>query len=279
MRSSAPATSAPPITVATYNIHGCVGTDRRFDLPRVAEAIRALDADVIALQEVGDVRGRGPAGDYAAELAHRTGLEVIYQPTMLRGERAYGNAILTRFPVVGSRSYDLSYGRREPRGCIRADLVVDGRRFHVFDVHLGLSRREQRAQAGRLLGADIVRGAAIAWPIVVMGDFNFWFPGPIARMVRRELTDVAAVLSAAQPSYPSRRPFLRLDRIYVDDAWIPLDCRVVRTPLTERASDHLPLVARLRLRPGAPPPPGAEEGEVRPAERPVRGLVERDPPA
>lgn len=254
-----------PITVATYNIHGCVGTDRRFDLPRVAEVIRSLGADVIALQEVGDVRGRGPAGDYAAELAHRTELAVIYQPTMLRGERAYGNAILSRFPVEGSRSYDLSYGRREPRGCIRADLLLEAKRFHVFGLHLGLTRREQRAQAGRLLSADIIRGAAVSWPLVVMGDFNFWFPGPIARMVRRNLIDVAAVLSSSQPSYPSRRPFLRLDRIYVDEAWEPLEAQVVRTPLTELASDHLPLVAKLRLRPAAGLPRGAEAGEVRSA--------------
>lgn len=252
----------PRITVATYNVHGCVGTDRRFDLPRVAEVIRSLHADVVALQEVGDVRGRGPAGDYAAELAHRTGMTAIYQPTMLRGERAYGNAILSRFPVQSSRSYDLTWGRREPRGCIRADLLVGNWRIHVFGLHLGLARREQRAQAGMLLGADILRGAAIDWPIVVMGDFNFWFPGPIARMVRRHLIDVASVLSSAQPTYPSRLPFLRLDRIYVDEAWRPLRARVVRTPLTELASDHLPLVASLELVGETEPTPGTEEGAV-----------------
>jgi len=252
----------PRITVATYNVHGCVGTDRRFDLPRVAEVIRSLGADVVALQEVGDVRGRGPAGDYAAELANRTGMTAVYQPTMLRGERAYGNAILSRFPVQSSRSYDLTYGRREPRGCIRADLRVEDRRIHVFGLHLGLTRREQRAQAGMLLGADILRGAAVDWPILVMGDFNFWFPGPIARMVRRHLVDVASVLSSAQPTFPSRLPFLRLDRIYVDDAWRPLRARVVRTPLTELASDHLPLVASLELLAEAEPRTGTEAGAV-----------------
>lgn len=251
------------VTFATYNIHGCVGTDKRFDLPRIAKVLGSLRADVIALQEVGDVRGRGPAGNYATELARRLDMAVVYQPTMLRGERAYGNAILSRFEVEGSRSYDLSYGRREPRGCIRADLVVEGHRFHVFGVHLGLTRREQRDQTGRLLGADIIRSAAIAWPLVVMGDFNFWFPGPIARAVRRNLTDVARALDDRQPTYPSRRPFLRLDRIYIDAAWRPLRVDVVRDELTEVASDHLPLVGRLALRSQAPAlPRGAEEGEV-----------------
>lgn len=251
------------LTVATYNIHGCVGTDKRFDLPRVAEVLRSLRADVIALQEVGDVRGRGPAGDYARELARRLDMAVVYQPTMARGERAYGNAILSRCEVEGSRSYDLSFGRREPRGCIRADLVLDGHRFHVFGVHFGLTRREQRDQTAKLLGADIIRSAAIAWPLIVLGDFNFWFPGPIARTVRRNLVDMARSVGDRRPTYPSRWPFLRLDRIYIDAAWRPLGVEVVRNELTEVASDHLPLVGRLVLRSMGPTlPKGAEEGEV-----------------
>lgn len=263
----------PEVRVATYNIHGCVGRDRRFDLPRIARVIASLDADVIALQEVGDVRGRGPAGDYAKELARRLSMSAIYQPTMSRGERAYGNAILSRFEVQGSRSYDLSFRKREPRGCIRADLETGGRRFHVFGVHLGLSRWEQKAQAGSLLSADILRGAAVAWPLIVLGDFNFWFPGPIARMVRRNLVDVAASLGQRLPTFPSGRPFMRLDRIYVDAAWEPGEITVVRTPETEVASDHLPVVGSLSLRPPAKLlPKGAEVGEVK---RPAS--LEEDP--
>lgn len=257
-------TSRPgELTVATYNIHGGIGGDKRFDLGRVAEVLAELDADVVALQEVGDVRGRGPAGDYAAQLGERLGWPVIYQPTMLRGDRAYGNAIVTRLPVEGSRSYDLSVRRREPRGCLRADLKLGGHPLHIFGLHLGLSRAEQRAQAAMLLGADIVRDAAVAWPLVVMGDFNFWFPGPIARMVRRSLTDAAVAAGSAEPSYPAKTPFLRLDRIYVDAAWEVLSTRVHHSEAARLASDHLPLVARLRLRwEHAALPPGTEKGTV-----------------
>lgn len=255
----------PPteLVVATYNVHGCVGSDKRFDLGRIAEVIREIDADVVAMQEVGDVRGRGPAGNYAAEIGERLGVAVLYQPTMSRGARAYGNAIVTRLPVVGSRSYDLSFGRREPRGCLRADLEIGGRRLHVFGLHLGLTRAEQRAQAGMLLGADIVRSAAIAQPLVVMGDFNFWFPGPIARTVRRALVDAAVAAGSPAPTYPARSPILRLDRIYVDQAWEVRASWVHRSDLARVASDHLPLVARIRLRPRQEAlPPGTGEGTL-----------------
>ncbi|HWV38760.1 MAG TPA: endonuclease/exonuclease/phosphatase family protein [Vulgatibacter sp.] len=236
------------LTVATYNIHGGIGVDGRFDLGRIASVLQEVDADVVALQEVGDVRGKGPAINQATALGEILGCVMIYQPTILRGDRAYGNAIATRLTVEGSRSYDLSVRKREPRGCVRADIRLGPHPLHVFAVHLGLSRAEQKAQAGMLLGADIVRDAAVAWPLVVMGDFNFWFPGPIARMVRRSLMDVAVLGGRRERTFPSRLPFLRLDRIYVDDAWEVSAVHVHRTPLARVASDHLPLVARLRLR-------------------------------
>ncbi|WP_373048935.1 endonuclease/exonuclease/phosphatase family protein [Vulgatibacter sp.] len=254
---------ATELVVATYNIHGCIGTDKRFDLGRVATVIEEIGADVVALQEVGDVRGRGPAGDYAAELGDRIGCSVIYQPTMLRGDRAYGNAIVSRLPVEGSRSYDLSVRRREPRGCLRADLRFGESPVHVFGLHLGLARAEQREQAAMLLGADIVRDAAVSWPLVVMGDFNFWFNGPIARTVRRSLIDAAVAAGTPGPTYPARSPILRLDRIYVDDAWAAESTWVHRSEAARVASDHLPLVARLRLRREQMElPPGAERGTL-----------------
>ena len=269
--------SAPDeLVVATYNVHGGVGPDGSFDLGRTAEVIRELAADVVALQEVGDVRGRTPPGDHAAELSDRLGMPVLYQPTMRREDRAYGNALLTRLPVEGSRAYDLSVKRREPRGCLRADVRFGARPVHVFGVHLGLSRWEQRAQAAMLLGADILRDAAVSWPLVVMGDFNFWFPGPIARAVRRALTDASDASDARQPTFPVSRPFLRLDRIYVDAAWEVRWCRAHRSEKARLASDHLPLVAGLRLHPEATHlPAGAAKAAVHPPGGPVAGGVPR----
>jgi endonuclease/exonuclease/phosphatase family metal-dependent hydrolase len=256
--------TADDLVLATWNVHGCVGSDSRFDIERVAAVVRELDADVVALQEVGDVRGRHPHGDQAERLSELLGTQLLYQPTVRRGDRRYGNAIVTRLPVEGSRSYDLSVKRREPRGCLRADLRLGERPLHVFALHLGLSRREQKMQAAMLLGAEILRDAAVAWPLVVAGDFNFWWSGPIARTIRRTLTDVAVAAGSARPTYPARRPFLRLDRIYVDAAWSVGEVGAHLSAASRLASDHLPLVARLRLRgpEAATLPAGAEGGAV-----------------
>lgn len=263
MRGPEPSAPSRDLLVASYNIHGGVGGDRRFDLARIAAVIEEIDPDVVALQEVGDIRGRSPAGDHAAELGERLSRTVLYQPTMQKRGRAYGNAILTKLPVEGSRSYDLSFRAREPRGCLRADLRVAGTALHVFAVHLGLTRGEQRAQASMLLGADILRDAAVAWPLVVLGDFNFWFPGPIARTIRRALTDAAVVADSPDPTYPARWPVFRLDRVYVDAAWDVRWTRVHVSALARVASDHFPLVASLRMRPRATAlPPGTAGGTV-----------------
>ncbi len=257
--------AARELVVASYNIHGAVGTDRRFDLGRIARVIEEIDPDVVALQEVGDIRGRSPAGDHASGLGERLDRAVLYQPTMQKRGRAYGNAILTRLPVEGSRSYDLSFRTREPRGCLRADLRLGGTALHVFAVHLGLTRGEQRAQASMLLGADILRDAAVSWPLVVLGDFNFWFPGPIARTIRRALVDAAVEVGSPEPTYPARMPVFRLDRVYVDAAWDVRWTRVHVSPLSRLASDHFPLVAGLRFRPRITAlPPGASGGTLHP---------------
>lgn len=243
--------SGQELCVATYNMHGGIGGDRRYDLGRISEVIAEIDPDVIALQEVGDIRGRAPSGDHAAELGELLDRTVLYHPTLRTEGAAYGNALLTRLAIDGSRSYDLSVKSREPRGCIRADLRLGGELIHVFALHLGLSRAEQRLQAGMLLGADILRDAAVAWPLVVVGDFNFWFPGPIARAVKRALVDGAVAAGSRAATFPSRWPMLRLDRIYVDGAWEVLEVKVHRSKRARWASDHLPLVARLRLHPEA----------------------------
>jgi endonuclease/exonuclease/phosphatase family metal-dependent hydrolase len=164
----------------------------------------------------------------------------------------HGNAVLSRFPISHAQNYDLSVPRREPRGCLRADLALpDGRSLHLFDLHLGLSGGERRRQAAMLLSADLLRDTALTAPLVVCGDFNMWspLPGPILRLLRTALRDAAQVVGARRSTWPSALPLLRLDRAYVDDGVEVLASGVINDPRTRAASDHLPLWVELLPRP------------------------------
>ena len=232
------------LTIASYNIHRGVGLDGRRDLDRLAAVVAEIGPDVVGFQEV--VRQpNGVHGDQALLLASKLGMTVVMGETRSYGEAGtYGNAVLTRLPVVGSDRCDLSWRAREPRGCLRVDLAVNGTALHVFNAHFGLLLRERRDQLERL--ATFITDKSIAGPRVLMGDFNEWHRGPITRQLRREFS---SPMRRMRRTHPSVFPLFALDRIYWDVELEGQAFHVHRTRLARVASDHLPVVVRLRLRP------------------------------
>jgi endonuclease/exonuclease/phosphatase family metal-dependent hydrolase len=232
------------IIATSYNIHRGVGLDRRRDLDRIAQVIAEMSPDVVGLQEV--IRETGsPRADQAAYLAARLGMELVMGVTRSHGNGSYGNAVLTRLPVLGAEGFDLSRGRREPRGCLRVDLEVGGRTLHVFNCHFGLGIRERRAQVDLLAG--FIRGSArLNGPRILMGDFNEWHPGPVTRGLKREFS---SPMKRMRRTHPALFPLFRLDRIYWDAELEGETFHAHRSRLARLASDHLPVVARLRVRP------------------------------
>ncbi|HET8541967.1 MAG TPA: endonuclease/exonuclease/phosphatase family protein [Anaeromyxobacter sp.] len=241
----------------SWNLHGLRGTDGRRDPERVARVIEDVGPDVAGLQEVGLPRESGAPDDPAQLLAGLTGLHGAFGPTMShRLGFAYGNAVLSRAPILAVRNYDLSVAGREPRGCVRVDVELSGSRVHFFVAHLGLHWRERRRQAAQLLSADILRDAALAYPLVLVGDFNSVSNrSAVPRWLRRQLVDAAIVARNEAPTFPSRFPLLRLDHCYVGAAIDVRSVEVIRTREVRRASDHLPLVAELEVRRDARRPP------------------------
>jgi len=246
------------VRLVTWNIHGGLGRDGRRDLARIAELLEAVKSDVAALQEVGDAhRGNVETelADQASWLGRRLGWFVAYGPNLVLRGQPYGNAVLSRYPIAHAHNYDLSVPRREPRGCLRADLTLPGgASLHLFDLHLGLSGGERRKQAAMLFSADLLRDAALAAPLVLCGDFNMWspLPGPIFRLLRTSLRDAAAVAGSRRATYPSSLPLLRLDRAYVDSSVEVLGCGIVNDARARAASDHLPLWVDLFPKGSAP---------------------------
>jgi endonuclease/exonuclease/phosphatase family metal-dependent hydrolase len=231
-----------PLVVASYNIHRGVGLDRRRDLDRIAGVIAEIEPDVIGLQEVIRADGADHA-DQAAYLASRLGMALVMGQTRMLGSGIYGNAVLTRLPVVGAERCDLSRGAREPRGCLRVDLAVDGTALHVFNCHFGLAFRERREQVS-LLG-EFIRTRSLAGPRVLMGDFNEWHRGPVTRSLRLEFS---SPMRRMRRTHPSMFPIFTLDRIYWDVELQGEAFHAHRSRRARLASDHLPVVARLRLR-------------------------------
>ena len=222
------------LRIASYNVHGCVGTDRRKDAARIAEVIRELDCDTVGLQEV----------DYRLDyIAGRVGMRCIPGITLVRHDGPFGNALLTTRKVLDVRQLALGYGRREPRSALDVDLDVCGQKLRVIVTHLGLFAAERRWQVRKLL--EMVRDTQER--LVVLGDINEWFP--FSRPVRwfnRLLGH-----SVVERSFPSRWPLLALDRVWVRPRPALLALKAHRSSLAAAASDHLPvkaIVATQKLR-------------------------------
>ena len=147
------AAAMPAIRVVTYNIHGCVGLDRRYDPARIAAVLREIDADIVCLQEV-DARGgrvaRRPGG-LSWRSDRSPGHPRRRPPASARGR--FANAILTRFPSLAARAIDLAVPGYEPRGAIDVDLMIGHRVLRVMATHFGLHAGERRLQANRLIAA------------------------------------------------------------------------------------------------------------------------------
>ncbi|PLW82580.1 endonuclease [Kineobactrum sediminis] len=229
--------SASELTVATYNIHACIGNDQRFDPERTVSVLLELDADVIALQEVEHHNMDGH--DMLDYLANETGLTAIAGPTLLRATRRYGNALLTRLPVSLVNRIDLSSGGREPRGALEVMLDWDGGTLQLVATHLGLMPWERRLQVQQLIS---LFEPEIADTAVLMGDLNEWF------LWGRPLRWLHAHFQAIpiRATWPAKRPVFALDRIWVDPRAQLESLEVHTSPLARMASDHLPLKGYLR---------------------------------
>jgi endonuclease/exonuclease/phosphatase family metal-dependent hydrolase len=231
------------LSVGSYNIHGCVGTDRRCDVGRVAGVIRELGCDVVGLQEVDGRRGLASASQQLLELANATGMTPIAVGThAVTPERIRKtNALLTSREVRSVRSYDLTFGRHEPRSALDVELLAGGRAVRVIVTHLGLDGSERRHQVKQLLAVlqDIPEQQAV----VMLGDFNEWLP--IGRPLRW-LHDVLGKGPSGR-SFPVWAPMLALDRIWSRPTRALRSFEVHRSPAARVASDHYPVRANIGL--------------------------------
>ncbi|MCU1285977.1 MAG: Endonuclease/exonuclease/phosphatase [Acidobacteriales bacterium] len=237
------------LRIATYNIHKCRGMDARVRPERIAEVIAGLDADVIALQEV--VRGKQDADQLRVIARSLRGFHYCFGETRKIGGADYGNAILSRFPIAAHQHYDITASWREPRGCLRADLEIKGKKkllLRLFNAHLGTGYIERRRQAQILVDRKMLGNPKFAGNRIMLGDFNEWTPGLTTKLLGAHLksADLRPYMRRVK-TYPGMLPFMHLDHIYFDPVFELSNITLCRTKLAKVASDHLPLVAEFSV--------------------------------
>ena len=241
-----------PLKVITYNIHRAIGVDRRFRPERVVRILRHYEADVVLLQEVDEGAPRSRELNLAKELARAAGYPhfALGHNVSLRKGR-YGNATLSRFPILRERNIDLSVAQSWiRRGCQHTSVQVGGRTLEVFNLHLGLSAKE-RLQQIELLSRSHEFRVGEAAPMVVGGDFNDWrsllWPTFTNGFGFLCATDSQTGRRGAIATYPSFSPQGGLDRLYYRGPLRLLSSRRCRLQISRLASDHLPVIAEFEM--------------------------------
>ena len=246
--------SRPSLRVLSLNAHkGFTFFNRRFVLQELREAVRAVAADLVFLQEVVGTHARharqhknwpaAPQYEYLADTLwsdHAYGRNAVYP----HGD--HGNALLSRYPIRSHRNHDASSGRGEARGLLHCVLEVPGGDLHAICVHLGLRERDRRHQLDllcRLIDQEVPADA----PLVVAGDFNDWRKRAHERLSRCAGLDEVFVAATGQAArtFPARWPILSLDRIYARNARASRPMVLCARPWSH-LSDHAPLAAELQ---------------------------------
>lgn len=248
MNDPSPQPGPSELRVVSYNIHRAIGVDRRYRPERIVEILSHHAPDLMLLQEVDDGAPRSRRMDMAKELGIALGFRhraAGFNVSLREGR--YGNATLSRFPILRQVNIDLTIGGRKRRGCQHTTLDLGGgRELEVFNLHLGLSASERERQVGILIHSPEFLRVARSTPCLIGGDFNDWrsLLGPIFTQALdfRCATDRSSGSPPAIRTYPSFSPQGGLDRIFYRGPIRLASARRCRLKLSRVASDHLPVI-------------------------------------
>ena len=242
------------LKVLTYNVHGCKGTDGRVLTDRIAKVISQYEPDVVCLQELDLNRKRSGGMDQPHRIAQHLEMMYHFYPSMQIEEEQYGNAILSRYPMQLIKAEKLpnisGKGKNESRGALWVSIKIQDIAVQLFNTHLSLFRNERILQMDTLLSDGWLKNQKCLGPAVVCGDFNAWTCSSAYHKIRRVLNDVQILKSShrLKATWHSLFPFSRIDHIFVSLGIEVQEVLVPNTKLTRQASDHLPLIAELKIK-------------------------------
>ena len=244
--------------VMTYNVHGGLGTDGARDLERIAEVINLYEPDIVALQEVDVQCHPENAEDQALRLGELTGRAFHFTPARANEKGEFGNLVLTRHPFrfVAEGALPVRFG--ETRTAQRMQVVLgENTSVDFVNTHLSIHLLERMMQVRALISDTDPEAvteknfAPIRLPtdmLVLCGDLNAGSWSPAYRWFLRRLHDAQRhERGRAMATWPSRFPLLRLDHVWLGSRLKSERVMVPRTPLTQKASDHLPLIVDVRV--------------------------------
>ena len=241
-----------PMRVLTYNVHACVGMDGLLSPERIARLILQADADVICLQELDVFRNRSGNRDQAHAIAQYLEMSHQFHPAWSLEEEQFGNAILSKFPmrVIQKRGLHHHKQDRSRRSALWVEIDIDeSTSLQVINTHLSIYPQEQKIQCQQLI-EEWFQPASLLGPVVLCGDLNAPPRSATHRLLSAAMRDIESFDNS-----PTRRtlfsplPISRVDHGFVSEGLECTRVRVVDSRLASIASDHLPLLFDLRLKP------------------------------
>ncbi|MBQ4327924.1 MAG: endonuclease/exonuclease/phosphatase family protein [Clostridia bacterium] len=228
--------------------------EKRINLPLVASVIKRFDPDIVSLNEVRGIANSGPADptytNQTEQLSLLTGMTGYFAPAInIKGKGLYGNALLTKFPILRSvdipvpsprdRYYNIH--RYEDRCLLKAELDVNGKTVTVLSCHMGLND-DERVSAVVTICSELEK---ILTPVILMGDFNMPPDNTILDPIRARLRDVSAGFACEKcHTFPTDKPRTKIDYIFVSK-----DFEIINADIPGiSSSDHLPHTGEIRLK-------------------------------
>lgn len=240
-------------TFMTYNVHRLIGNDRHSSPSRIAEVIETYQPDIVALQELPGARFRPEVGGCAQALAHELALLETSRRLCYSERERWGAVVLSRFPMRLVRAGGLQPETRRrtivPRGVIWVEIEVCGQPLQVLNTHLGLTPPERASQVKVLTGPEWLLHPDCRPPVILCGDFNVLPGSTVHKRLKTVLNDEQEALAFGHTewTFPSHYPVVRFDHLFVSPSIKVESVEIPQTKLTRVASDHLPLVVKLRL--------------------------------